>query len=62
MFVPDFKSNLLSVSSITEYGHKVIFHKDYAVVRYNDKFVAMKAEMRDGLYFSSIDENSKFAG
>ena len=62
MFVPDFKSNLLSVSSITEYGCKVIFHKDYAVIRHSDGSVAMKTEMRDGLYFSSIDESSKFAG
>lgn len=45
MFVPDFKSNLLSVSSITEHGCKVIFHKDYAVIRHSDGSVAMKAEM-----------------
>lgn len=47
--------------NITEYRYKVIFYKDYAVIRYSDGSVAMKAEMQDGLYFSSIDENSKFA-
>lgn len=62
MFIPDFKSNLLSMSSITQYRYKVIFHKDYAVIRHSNGSVAMKAEMRDELYFSSINENSKFAG
>ncbi|KOX72500.1 hypothetical protein WN51_03093 [Melipona quadrifasciata] len=56
MLTPNEKEN------ITEYGYKVIFHKDYAAIRHSDGSVAMKVEMRDGLYFSSIDENSKFAG
>lgn len=61
MLVPTFKSNLLSVSSITKHGYKVTFQKEYAVVTRKDGSVAMRATMTDGLYV--VNENSpEYAG
>ncbi|CAK9833203.1 Retrovirus-related Pol polyprotein from transposon TNT 1-94 [Anthophora retusa] len=56
MLVPKFKSNLLSVSSITRNGYTVTFYKEYAIVTRRDGSVAMRATMKNGLYI--VNENS----
>lgn len=48
MLIPKLKSNLLSVSSITQHGYKVTFQKEYIIVTRKDGYVAMKATI--GLY------------
>lgn len=50
MYVPEFKSNLLSVSSITSNGYSVVFYENHALVRRKDGSTVMKATMEDGLY------------
>ncbi|CAK9829624.1 hypothetical protein ANTRET_LOCUS6927, partial [Anthophora retusa] len=36
MYVPEFKSNLLSMSSITSNGYSVVFHQNHAIVKRKD--------------------------
>ncbi|KAK2579421.1 hypothetical protein KPH14_002633 [Odynerus spinipes] len=61
MLVPEFKNNLLSVSSITKNDYEVTFYKHCAIVKRKDGSVAMKAYEKDGLYI--VDENSsEYAG
>ena len=50
MYVPEFKSNLLSVSSSTSNGYTVVFQENHAVVRRKDGSAVMKATMENGLY------------
>jgi len=48
LYVPDFRTNLISVSRITDKGHSVIFDKDQASVIDN---VVLIAERVNGLYY-----------
>lgn len=50
VLVPEFKNNLLSVSSIAKNGYKVIFQKNSAVVKRPDGSTALKARQENGLY------------
>ncbi|CAK9832682.1 Retrovirus-related Pol polyprotein from transposon TNT 1-94 [Anthophora retusa] len=50
LWVPDFRNNLLSVSSITENGYKVFFNEHSAVVKHKDDTIALTAQKRTDLY------------
>lgn len=57
ILVPNFKNNLLSVSSITNNEYKIIFQRDSAVIRHPDRSIALRAKQENELYI--VKETSK---
>jgi len=55
LYVPNLRSNLLSVGKITDRGHSVTFTKSSAVVRKQDGKVLMVAKRLNGLYY--VEDN-----
>lgn len=56
LHVPDLRTNLISVSKITDNGHDVIFKKDIATITDRNGDVKMIAKRRGGLYY--VHQNS----
>jgi hypothetical protein len=54
LYVPELRNNLLSVSSITEKGHSVVFKKNNAIVKRKDGSTILTATKRNKIYV--IDE------
>ncbi|CAK9804033.1 Retrovirus-related Pol polyprotein from transposon TNT 1-94 [Anthophora plagiata] len=50
MWIPEFRNNLLSVSSITEKGYNVTFYKNSALIKRKDGTIAMIAHKQNDLY------------
>lgn len=59
LFVPDLRSNLVSVAKITDTGHAVTFTKDSATITDQEGRVRLSAVRKNNLYF--LSQNSQFA-
>lgn len=62
MWVPSFRNNLMSVSSITDNGYSVTFHKEHAVVKRKDGSIALTAKRQDGLYVVKPQGSYAYSG
>ena len=51
LFVPDLRTNLMSVGKITDKGHRVIFEKECASIVDKNGDVLLVADRIDGLYY-----------
>jgi len=51
LFVPDLRTNLISVAKITDKGHKVVFNSDSAVVTDQQGQVKLTADRKGDLYY-----------
>ncbi|KRY16471.1 Retrovirus-related Pol polyprotein from transposon TNT 1-94 [Trichinella patagoniensis] len=51
LYVPDLRSNLLSVAKITEEGFQVIFQENSAIITNQNLGTVMVAHKEDGLYY-----------
>lgn len=62
LYVPDISVNLLSVSKITDRGHKVIFEKEKAYVVEKTGKMTLTARKKNGLYYfeSGRKESAKY--
>lgn len=56
LFVPDLRTNLISVTKITDRDFEVTFHKEGAVVTDRDGRVRLEAIHRGNLYYVRRDE------
>lgn len=59
LFVPNLRSNLLSVAKITDYGHEVTFKKDGATIVNKDNEKIFEAKRVENLYV--INDTSEIA-
>ena len=60
LFVPDLRTNLVSVAKITDRGHTVVFRRNSALVADEDGNVRMQAHRRGNLYY--LHEEADSAG
>lgn len=51
LYVPDLRTNLMSVAKITDKGHEVIFKRGYAVVQNEKGDVIFRAQRNGDLYY-----------
>lgn len=61
LYVPDLRTNLISVAKITDKGHKVIFQDDSAIVVDRQGQVKFTAERKGNLYYIRKDEECAVA-
>jgi len=59
LFVPELRSNLISVAKITDKDHEVLFRRDSAIVLNPQGQVRLTAERRGDFYY--INEDSSLA-
>lgn len=60
LFVPELRSNLISVAKITSKDHEVLFRRDSAIVFNQQRQIKLTAERRGDLYY--INEENSMAG
>lgn len=58
LYVPDLRTNLISVSRIIDKGHNVVFRGQHAYVTDNENNIKMIADRRGDLYYLRVKENS----
>ena len=51
LFVPELRTNLISVGKITDKGYRVIFDKDTAIVQDGEGLTKLTADRNNGLYY-----------
>lgn len=59
LFVPELRTNLLSISKITDYGHEVLFRQNEALVISKNGQIQMTADRVGDLYFAREEIKSK---
>lgn len=60
LYVPDLRTNLISVSKITDKGYQVTFNKNGAeVISEADGSVALVARRVDALYYCQAESNAR---
>lgn len=64
MWVPEFRTNIMSVHSITKNGYSVTFNEDAAVIKRRDGTVVLTAPKQNDLYVAkpSSEQQSLFTG
>lgn len=51
LYVPDLRSNLISVAKIADQGHSILFRKDDTVIANSNGEIKMIADRRGDLYY-----------
>lgn len=59
LFVPELRTNLLSISKITDYGHEVLFRQNETLVISKNGQIQMTADRVGDLYFAREETKSK---
>jgi len=60
LYVPNLRTDLLSIGKITDNGYHVTFIREKVVILDNEENIILTAERKDDLYF--ISESAEFAG
>lgn len=60
LYVPELKSNLISISEVTKNGYTLIFYKDKCRLSRNGN-ICLEAKMKNSLYEVELLENTEIS-